>query len=296
MGREIKRVPLDFDWPIDKVWSGFLMPETLREEKCLHCSGDGYSPFARLQQNRWYGYVPFDPAETGSKRLTPDTPAVWAYAERNVQRAPEFYGSGTFAIGREARRLADLWNGQMSHHLTQADVDALVEGGRLYDFTHDWVKGDGWKPKNPKPVVTAEQVNTWSLGGFGHDAINCWIVVEAICDRAGKPKTCASCEGNGSNERYPGQRAEAEAWEPENVPTGDGWQLWSTTTEGHPVSPVFPTGDELARWMSTNPCGFASSTPSLETAMQWVHGDGWSPSMVGTAAGIQDGITFMGGQ
>jgi hypothetical protein len=23
MGREIKRVPLDFDWPLDKVWHGF---------------------------------------------------------------------------------------------------------------------------------------------------------------------------------------------------------------------------------------------------------------------------------
>lgn len=24
MGREIKRVPLDFDWPIEKVWPGYM--------------------------------------------------------------------------------------------------------------------------------------------------------------------------------------------------------------------------------------------------------------------------------
>lgn len=293
MGREIKRMPLDFDWPLGEVWSGFLMPDTLREEECRYCNGQGYSPFARLQHSRWYGYVPFSPAETGSERLTPDTPAVRAFAERNVERAPDFYGGGEFAIRQEARRLADLWNGQMSHHLTQADVDALIEGGRLYDFTHTWVQGDGWKPKDPKPIVTAAEVNTWSLAGFGHDSINRWIVVRAICERQGKRETCEHCDGHGSHERYEGQRAEAEAWTAPELPTGDGWQLWSTTTEGHPVSPVFATGDELARWMSTNPCGFAGSTPSLETAMTWVHGDGWSPSMIGTASGVVDGITAM---
>ena len=26
MGREIKRVPLDFDWPLDKPWKGFVNP------------------------------------------------------------------------------------------------------------------------------------------------------------------------------------------------------------------------------------------------------------------------------
>ena len=25
MGREVKRVPIDFDWPVNKVWIGFLM-------------------------------------------------------------------------------------------------------------------------------------------------------------------------------------------------------------------------------------------------------------------------------
>lgn len=34
MGREIKRVPVDFDWPKDKVWHGYLQPESLRELPC----------------------------------------------------------------------------------------------------------------------------------------------------------------------------------------------------------------------------------------------------------------------
>lgn len=25
MGREVRRVPVDFDWPINKVWKGYLI-------------------------------------------------------------------------------------------------------------------------------------------------------------------------------------------------------------------------------------------------------------------------------
>lgn len=38
MGREIYRVPLDFSWPLHKVWEGFLNPYW---KKCAHCGGTG---------------------------------------------------------------------------------------------------------------------------------------------------------------------------------------------------------------------------------------------------------------
>lgn len=39
MGREIRRVAADFDWPLRKVWSGFINPA----EKCPACDGVGIS-------------------------------------------------------------------------------------------------------------------------------------------------------------------------------------------------------------------------------------------------------------
>lgn len=27
MGRELKRVPLDFDWPLNERWKGYVSPE-----------------------------------------------------------------------------------------------------------------------------------------------------------------------------------------------------------------------------------------------------------------------------
>ncbi|MBK8773043.1 MAG: hypothetical protein IPM06_21795 [Rhizobiales bacterium] len=41
MGRELKRVPLDFQWPMDKPWSGYLNPHYAKSRNCAACSGSG---------------------------------------------------------------------------------------------------------------------------------------------------------------------------------------------------------------------------------------------------------------
>lgn len=292
MGRQIRRVSVDFDWPLHQVWGGFLTPDRFNEVKCPDCKS-GYSPQAQHLFDLWYGYLPFDPTSTGSTPLRHDTPAVRAFAERNVANSPDFYGTGEYAIVREARRLAELWNGQWSHHLTQDDVDALVAAGRLHDFTHTWIRGTGWQAKEPPVTPTAAQVNERSLRGFGHDAINASVVIRARCEREGIDRLCRTCEGHGSTEAYPGQRAEADAWKPSDPPEGEGWQLWETVSEGSPISPVFATADELAGWMS-DPARKEDWLP-LPAAQKFV-ADGWAPSFVGTDLGIVSGAEWVGMQ
>jgi hypothetical protein len=34
MGREIKRVALDFDWPLDEIWHGYLNPHYAESREC----------------------------------------------------------------------------------------------------------------------------------------------------------------------------------------------------------------------------------------------------------------------
>lgn len=262
--RTVKRVPLDFDAPLKDVWAGYLLPEKLHEESCSACDGSGYSAHARYLRDRWYGKVPFHPAETGSEPLTPATPEVRAFAERNVAHAPGYYGTGETAIVREATRLATMWNRQWCHHLAQADVDVLIDANRLWDFTRVFRKGTGWEPIVPAPTVIAEQVNRWSLQGFGHDSLNCGVVIRAACERLGVSDTCDRCEGHGSCERYPGQRAEADAWEETEPPVGEGWQLWETMTEGSPTSPVFATAEGLACWCVPNATLFADIDATYE--------------------------------
>lgn len=47
-------------------------------------------------------------------------------------------------------------------------------------------------------------------------------------------------------------------------PAGDGYQLWETTTEGSPQSPVFRTLDELCGWCAENATTFSSYKQSKE--------------------------------
>lgn len=304
MGREVKRVPVDFDHPLDEIWPGYTYTEAERErfrEDDCSCE-NGWSARGHELHQLWYGYIHFEPYETGSEPFTVDTPEVRAFAERNVRGSLSYYvreGASEErieqAIIREAHRLLDHWNGMWSHHLSQADVDALVEGNRLYDFTRTFTPGEGWRPDPSKPHPTAEQVNRWSLVGFGHDSINAHVAISARCDREGVPHTCERCGGHGSLERFPGQRAEAEAWKPTEPPTGDGWQLWETVSEGSPISPVFDSPEGLARWMSSPEYTWGAARPmAYSAALAFVRGPGWAPSLIGDAGGLHEGSDYVG--
>lgn len=47
MGREVKRVPLDFDHPLHEVWTGYTMPDELDLPTCPDCAGRGDTMAAR---------------------------------------------------------------------------------------------------------------------------------------------------------------------------------------------------------------------------------------------------------
>lgn len=274
MGREVRRVALDFAWPLNQVWEGFLNPH--RETKdCGDCSGSGYSPEFRALKDLWYGHAPFDPASTGSEPFTVETPEVRAFAEQNCRHSPGFYGHSEFSIRCEAMRLCRLWNSQWSHHLSQADVDALVAADRL--------NGRGL------PDFKADTVNRWSLGGFGHDCINQHVVAKARLEKQGLSDLCPRCKGEGFFWKSEEGRIRQESWEPTPPPEGPGYQIWETVSEGSPISPVFESAEVLAQWMEAHPRGVDAGT----TAAQWlgfILGPGWAPSMVIGPSGMMSGV------
>jgi hypothetical protein len=272
------------------VWHGFLNPLYVAQ-KCTACAGDGCSPEARHLKDLWYGYAPFKPEDRGSIPFTEDDYLVRAFAERNVSNAPDFYGARSragadSAVLVEARRLAALFNSQWNHHLNQGDVDALVEHGRLMDFTHEWVAGAGWTPKIIPYTPSAREVNEWSINGFGHDGINQWIVCGAECKRHGWITACSTCGGDGA--LWPSKDAKTayEAWEKLPPPAGEGWQMWETVSEGSPVTPVFPTEEELV-WHLVVEQGH-----SERGARAFVK-SGWAPSGVDVGNGFVSGIEGM---
>lgn len=65
------------------------------------------------------------------------------------------------------------------------------------------------------------------------------------CQASGKP---CSEEAPYCARFYP---ANERLWRRE-PPAGEGYQLWETCSEGSPISPVFPTLDELCDWAVEN--------------------------------------------
>lgn len=288
MGRELKRVALDFVWPENKVWSGYINPHYLNCHDCKHCGGTGSSPMAIEMKNRWYGNAPFRPEDRGSKPFTMLNPAIEKLAQRNVRRLSTFFGGKDYAAERrEMIRLCDLFNSMWCHHLNADDVAALLESGRLHDLTYTYKDGK-WCKKDPPHIPTPEEVNAWSISGMGHDAINQWIVVGAECKRLGVPSECDHCKGEGHIWETPEDKAAYDAWEPSEPPAGDGYQIWETVSEGSPISPVLATPEALAQHMAGRKWG-ADQGSSYESWLAFINGPGWAPSMVMDSSGLHSG-------
>jgi hypothetical protein len=291
MSREVRRVPLGFDWPLNKVWTGFVSPDWLDEMSCTACDGGGYSPRAKVLWDQWYGNAPFRPEDNGSTPWLPMDEPIRRFAEHNVANSPEFYGTGEAAIDREARRLLSHWNGMWAHHLSEQDIEDLLAADQLTEFTHRRVDGN-LLPIKPRPSITAREVNAASFFDIFSGTSRAWRLIQARAEREGFSDECAVCHGHGSIERFVGQRQVQEAWQKVNPPTGEAWQLWETVSEGSPVTPAFATAEELAAHIAT---------PSLSTAdaLAWITGPGWAPSMIigtsGLLSNVEAGVALMAG-
>jgi hypothetical protein len=102
---------------------------------------------------------------------------------------------------------------------------------------------------------------------MGHDGCDRWSATNKIIKAAGLPKKwgyCKTCKGTGID---PTVVKKYNRWRTKEPPKGVGYQLWETTSEGSPDSPVFKTLDELAEWCEKNATTFADNKASKE---QWM--------------------------
>jgi hypothetical protein len=271
MGREVKRVALDFDWPLDEVWEGFLLPGRLHERPCPDCD--------------------YSRQETVMDRLFPSSGGhSTGYSPEAHAIAQTFYPH-MIASGSRAHDEALAWHDKLG----QAEVDNLVAEGRLRELRKREPAGDNPRDREwvsvPRSAAEVNEANR-KPGPGGHDGINRMILVSFRCERLGITVECATCHGHASLEAYPGQRAEAEAWEPQEPPAGEGWQLWETVSEGSPISPVLTTAGELAAWMSDPARGRDWLTP--EAAAKFV-ASGWAPTFMSTPeTGLVSGAECIG--
>jgi len=75
--------------------------------------------------------------------------------------------------------------------------------------------------------------------------------------------------------------------------TATGWCMYETTSEGTPISPVFATPEELARWLADSGAStFGDMTATYEQWLRMVRA-GWAPSAVAVAGELKSGVEFV---
>jgi hypothetical protein len=205
--RVIKNSWSDFGpWQLDDLneIANFYFEIGRESKECPTCAGRFYHPDAQWISESFYSHSsPFKQqtaqdlrgkaimAQFGGRESDP----IHGYGSYPSVEMLSKYGPAFHAFCEEMR-IHKCWHDR----ITQDEADALVEKGRLNDFTSKWTKEKGWQ-KNPDAIVTAETVNAAnrpeSRGHLGHDAINRGILIEARLERLGLPKDCPECNGHG---------------------------------------------------------------------------------------------------
>lgn len=112
---------------------------------------------------------------------------------------------------------------------------------------------------------------------MGHDSVNRWILVETRAKRLGVYGKCGVCGGEGELPQDAEAKALYEAWTPSEPPSGEGYQLWETTSEGSPLSPVFGKLDVLCDWLENGATVFGNEKVSAGKWREMLGGEADAP-------------------
>lgn len=213
MGRELKRVPLDFNWPIGKVWDRYLNPYT--------------NPCPEVAKGRCYNGS--SPAGQWLEAISIMIAIVGEEA-RDAHRVEEFKARGRSYPHPYLTEWALCPT--VNHRVMSLNDPKLVSFVQVLSGK-----------KEPDP-----------LGGYSrYEIYNNLLKAAGITEKDWG--FCPVCKGTGID---PEIQEKHDAWTPTEPPVGEGYQLWETTSEGSPISPVFKTLNELCEWCENNASTFAS--------------------------------------
>lgn len=230
MGREIRRVPLDFDWPLQKIWKGFINPHY---RSCPEAAKNNCHQ-GSTNAERWL-YAIAKLISLVGKEGARNSPDLQAKMEENRCSRPDHslqewefapYIERTVEEDQRIRGIEDK-------HQRRAEYDRFVP--RLVTLDSDiaevvmaLAKGEIEYYRGPSPT----NIYRTLLEAAG--------ITDPNWDR------CKVCNGEGIDPDF----LEAyENWEKQPPPEGEGWQLWETTSEGSPISPVLPTEEAFVNYL-----------------------------------------------
>lgn len=96
-----------------------------------------------------------------------------------------------------------------------------------------------------------------------------------------------------SYDEYAGERPQPDEFMPDwPLDQRTHWQMYEDTSEGTPISPIFATPEELARWLTdTGASAFADMTATYEQWLATIHRGSAISMIINTATGeIKSGV------
>jgi len=265
MGRELMRVPLDFDWPLGEIWEGYLNPYWKYRQECPSCKGSGYNPktleiyldfYGNGMTGGWLGRITQDEVEAlqANNRIR-----WWDGSKPEGERCSHWDGLSC--------DLVNMVN--MSGNLSQAPEEIQQRAIQL-------VQEEAKRLNVPVKAVAG------NLQYLVHDGINRVILIETRAKRMGVWGLCPNCvdgdlwspmiREDGVTVPPDDVRRLYDDWTKVGPPKGEGYQLWETTSEGSPSSPVFDNLDDLCQWCETNATTFGSFTTTAEKWKEMLSG------------------------
>jgi hypothetical protein len=104
-------------------------------------------------------------------------------------------------------------------------------------------------------------------------------------------QTCDDCRAFAKAKKMEMTSHDCPEFDCFDPPEGVGWQMWETTSEGSPMSPVFKTPQELAMWLyDNNASSFGNQTSTYEEWLTMITTTGWAPSAVFDGSTIKSGV------
>lgn len=254
MGRELYLVPLDFNHPLNEIWPGFVNPHFRPCPASLtnDCHGGG------TNASEWLYTIARLIALVGSEAAS-GTPAHLEHYAKTGRIYPHPYLKEWKQAPRT--KIPDAVQERL-HGL--APHDRYRELGR-----HLYAHPQRLLTLDPALAVVVQALagDRDISGPFGADSASAYEIYRSLLKAAKieDPKWghCQVCDGEGID---PKMKELYQAWKPTPPPKGDGFQLWTTTNEGAPISPVFSTLETLCAWCETHATTFGSHRASAE---QW---------------------------
>ena len=221
------------------------------------------------------------------KRVAMDCPAeigkTWpGYVNTYYRKCP--YCDNGMTSARQ--RFSDL----VSLLMLSGD-DARRQKAHPYFYDAPLHHTSGNTPPSVDMTALTEGLAGRSPSFSGHDSCDNWTAEKKIIAAAGLSEDwglCPSCKGDAID---PQVKSAYEAWVKTEPPTGAGYQLWETTSEGSPLTPVFATPEDLAHYCAdNNVSSFGNRGESYETELEFITGTAWAPTMIIEGGIIKSGV------